>query len=137
MISIVHVSVVVGVVIIVIVVIVVIFVIMISIVVVGVVIAATCGFGVRGLMNDDLLLPSSFFLTVPCNARIRVCNQPTIAAASAGRQWRGPGASGRHWQGEDDDGDGGDDDDGWMLNASRWRLEPQAKKKQNMASEAV
>ena len=61
MISIVHVSVVVGVVIIVIVVMVVIFVIMISIVVVGVVIAATCGFGVRGLMNDDLLLPSSFF----------------------------------------------------------------------------
>ena len=72
--------------------------------------------------------PPPFFLTVPCNARIRVCNQPTIAAASAGRQWRGPGASGRHWQGEDDDGDGGDDDDGWMLNASRWRLEPQAKK---------
>ena len=38
-------------------------------------------------------------------------------------------------EGDDDvdDDDGGDDDydddyDGWRLNASRWRLEPQAKK---------
>ena len=95
-------------------------------------------------MDDDLLLPSSFFLKRAathellkgCTSTRRGAGRKASPAAPEG-QWTGstrtrPLLRRASDHGDDDSDDGGDDDydddyDGWRLNASRWRLEPQAK----------